>query len=412
MLADQMDFTVEQSPLVNLAEPNSDLGRTLMFMIEKVQDKHISIKDLRLIADRLQSLVGLKRGRYLLSLANPWKHKSARIPALINPPSATFTVRGIVPLTTNATGNVAFTLNPFFIGAPTQGYTGLTINNNVALTGTASSNFFTGVPTGQELPAAFYVKFRLVSAGLRLYCYPSSNNDNGIATVGVTFESMPIIGNGSILTAAAQFGDFNQIENCYFKETTTIASRNVQEHNYIPIDESFFDYLDVGVNKNGFAWLGYIAGAQPSTTIARLEFVLNFEALLDNQYTDYLPSDTAEQDVDPRNIPVIVNNLKNLDVLKPKNIEDVLRDNDVKLSDSDILNFPTPPKEKKKIESQIKNEINDMSEALRDFFPTIPKQKQPSIISDVMDFINPIASSVIQSVASKYMPMFPTLLKL
>jgi len=412
-IQDNIELANDQSALLDLTGVKSELGKSLVWLMDKLSDSHVAMRDLMTFSEKLHNQLSLKRSRYFLSIAQPWKHRTARVPAFISPPSATFSLRGILPLTTNATGNVAFTFNPFFLSQSTSQNSTVGINNNVALTGSGSSNFFVATAVGQALPADFYVRYRLVSAGLRLYCYPSSNNDNGIASVSVTFEDIGV-GSTTVVTnlgPSAQFGDFTQIENGYFKQTTTIASREVQEHVYIPIDESFFDYRPVdftgSASKNGFAWTGYISGAAPSSTIARIEFACNFEALLDNAYMDYLPSDNYTEDIDPKQIPIIVNRLKNEEYLSPKKINDALREENVGLDINDIIELPTPPKKKKQEQERLKVETKDLGDILKDMIPAISKPKVGNWVSDIMDVVSPITSSIISSVANKYVPFLP-----
>jgi len=412
-IQDNIELAQDQAPLLDLTGVRSELGKSLVWLLDKLSDSHIQIKDLMMFSDRLNNQLGLKRSRYFLSLAQPWKHRTARVPALISPPSATFSLRGILPLTTNASGNVAFVFNPLFLTQNTSPNSTVGINNNAGLSGSGSSNFFLATAVGQTLPADFYVRYRLVSAGLRLYCYPSSNNDNGIATISVTFED---VGVGSTTVAtylgpAAQFGDFTQIENGYFKQTTTIASREVQEHVYIPIDDSFFDYRPVEFtgsgSKPGFAWTGYISGAAASSTIARIEFACNYEALLDNAYTDYLPSDTYTEDVDPKQIPIIINRIKQEEYLSPKTVSDALKQDNMGMDINDIVEIPSSSKKKKLEQERLKNESKDLGEILKDMLPSLPKPKASSWLSDIMDMVSPITSSIIQNVAGKYVPFLP-----
>lgn len=395
----------ESSELLNYSDDKSALTKVMLAMLDKLTDRHVSIRDLKRLGEQLNNSLMLKRSKYFISLAQPWKHRTARVPTLITPPSSTFSVRGIVSLTTNALGNVAFVFNPYYLDPSGGGYSSFAINNNAALTGTAASNFFIATSIGQTLPADFYTRYRLVSSGLKLYCYPSSNNDNGIASISVSFEPLSISSVPGTNASAQQWGDFNQIENGYFKQTTTVASRVVQEHSFIPIDETFFDYTAVGVSKTGFLWTGYISGAAPSSTIARVEFICNYEALLDNQYVDYLPSDVPQDEVDPKMIPIFINSAKKLDNLKPETLDALLSESNTAYNDTDVIVLPTPPKTIRDKEKEVKQEMSLLSDTFRDFFPSVPKSKQTNWVSDIMDLVSPIASSIIQQAAGRFMPL-------
>jgi len=318
MIRQKMDKLIQKSKLIEdtqniymISHPNNPIIRTLEFYRDKLDNGVIEVGELLKISDSIQKYVGARKSKYLMSLAEPFVNRTARIPTLLSPPSATFSIRSLVPLTTNTLGNVAFAFNPAFLSAATVPNTSFFINNNVALDGVAPAAFFLGVAIGQELPANFYTRFRLVSAGIKIYLYPSSNNDQGILTVSATFETITAIAVAGVNAALTQFSAFSQIENGYYKKTTTVASREVQEHVYIPIDESKWNYATVGTSVEGYGWLGYITGAAASTNVARVELIANYEALLDNQYTDYLPSDSPLQDLEPSILGSVLRSIKN-----------------------------------------------------------------------------------------------------
>lgn len=402
-LTDEIQLTRDLDPLIGQLSTSDELTKSLLWMREKLLDRHLRYKDLVKMAEQMQYLIGLKRSRYLLTLMDPFKHKTARVPTLINPPSAVFSVRSIVPLTTNASGNVAFAFNPFHLAPSGSVATAFSVNNNAALDGTGPSNFFLGVDVGQALPADFYVRYRLVSAGLRVYCYPSSNNDNGLLTVAVTFETISTSNIGAANANAQQWGAFAQIENGYFKETTTIASRTVQQHSYIPIDESMWDYQALSSVKNGFGWVGYITGATPSTAIARVEVIMNFEALLDNQYTDYLPSDSIPVDQDPKMIFAAIGSIKSdtSSAITPKKIEEVLEEQNMSIQPDSEITLPpskTVTDIKDKAGSFASNVLREVAATVLD---SLPNTKKGNFLTSVMNALSPLASSIIQSAASK-----------
>jgi len=371
--------------------------------MDKLTDRHISLKDLYKFADSLQDLQGLRKSKYLIGLCEPFKHRNIRIPALISPPSATFTVRSIIPLTTNALGNVAFVFNPYSLWPAGSTNSTFGVNNNVALVGNASSNFFLATPNGTILPADFYVRYRLATAGLRLYCYPSSNNDNGIAVVSSTFEATGFQGIPGAIVEMAQFGDFNQIENGWYKQTTTVASRQVQEHVYFPLDEGFWDYLAVGTFKSGFAWTGYISGAAPSATIARVEVIMNFEAILDNQYTDYLPSDNVLDDVEPKQVVAVLNKMKRAETTKPSDLKNILQEENQLINPDDVIDVPMPPSEIKKKQKEFKDASKDLVDTIKDFLPSVPDRD--TWMSRVLEFVSPVAKSIISSAVQGLIPI-------
>jgi len=263
---------------------------------------------------------------------------------------------------------------------------------------------------GQNLPADFYVSYRLVSAGIKIYCYPSSNNDNGILVTSVTFEPVGAATIGAALGNSPQFGDFNIIENGYYKQTTTIASRDTQQHCYIPIDESFWDYAQIpnvgGLMKSGFAWTGYITGAAPSATIARVEFVANYEALLDNTYTDYLPSEPPSEDIEPKNIFRTLSTIKNdLTALTPTRMNSIIETPEVTKEE---ITLPPPKMLINSITDQIKNATGALKDTTSAMLSVVKSpEKKLNFLEKAMDFLSPIASSIVQNVARKYVGLMP-----
>jgi len=414
-LIDQMHFNEDTEDFYTLKGNSryNEMTKALIYLRDKLLDRHLSYKDIIEITDALNRMMGAKQSKYLMSLSNPFKHKTARIPTLISPPSATFSLRTVVPLTTNASGNVAFAFNPCYLNGALGTSTTFTVNNSVTLTGLAPDNNFVGVDAGQNLPADFYVRYRPVSAGLRLYCYPSSNNDNGIAVVSVTMES---VSSGLIGVANAQlqqFGAFNQIENGYYKQTTTVASREVQEHVYVPLDESFWDYVVLGATKIGFAWIGYITGGIPSSTLARAEVITNYEAILDNQYTDYLPSESPMEDLEPKMIFNVLNKLKKEQVqLSPKKIQQVLSEDNLAITPDTTIDLPKSTREQKQDTFSLKTIGGALKSVVEDVLPSLPGQQQQSWLAKIMDVVSPVASQIIQAAAKIYSPSLPSFMSL
>jgi hypothetical protein len=159
-LMDELNMDRDFQDLFNRID-DGEILRTLSYFRDKVSDNTLSYGELKKMASSLTRMTSAHESKYLLSLSNPWLHRNARIPTLISPPSATFSIRSIAPLTTNTTGNVAFVFNPFVLCHAATFHSGLGINNNVGLTGGGSSNFFLSTNFGQTLPADFYTKYRL-----------------------------------------------------------------------------------------------------------------------------------------------------------------------------------------------------------------------------------------------------------
>jgi hypothetical protein len=310
-------------------------------------------------------------------------------------------------LTTNALGNVAFVYNPWYLSPLAGSSSSFGINNNATLTGAAASDFFLTVDIGQSLPANFYVRYRLVSAGIRVYVYPSSNNDNGILTVSTTFENLANSPVPLAVVNSGQFAFFNEIENGYFKQTTTIASRMVQEHTYIPVDDSFYDYQTLNTIKSGFGWTGYITGAAVSTSVARVEITANYEALVDNAYTDYLPTDSPMEEMDPKMIFGAVSKVKNnIENTSTQSMEKALSELNQSTITSESGTITLPTTQKMVVEKQ--NHLSDLvdigKQIVKKTLENKPNLEKTNIFERIMNAISPIAAQLISNVARSYNP--------
>jgi len=415
---DELQLIEETGEMYSILGSHSGLNevtKSLIYFRDKLLPNQVSFTDLKKMCEILTNIVGLKRSKYLLGLSNPFKSRGVRIPTLISPPSATFTIRSVIPLTTNALGNVAFAYNPFCLAAATGVYGTFFVNNNGTLSGNFADNFFLSQSVGQTLPADFYVKYRLVSAGLRIYCYPSSNNDNGILVTSVTFEDINITSFGAPNANLAQFGAFNQIENGYFKQTTTIASREVQEHSYIPLDESFWDYQPVQVipvAKLGFGWVGYITGGVPTTTIARAEIVANYEALLDNQYTDYLPSESTVEDIEPKRIFTVINEAKKADNLSPRTVSKVFEESSISASPESEIKLPASRVITDRLQESIRNMGGLAKEVVAGVSSQVSEPKKSNWFSNIIETVSPYLSSIIGTALKTFIPGMPLWMKL
>jgi len=411
MIDESMNRLVEQSkidmslkPLYDIAPINSPLARTLLSVRDKLITGDMTYEELAKQIDSISRFIGLKRSKYLSSLADPFHVRGARVPSLISPPSACFSVRSIIPLTTNALGNVAFFIVPNYLLSSTGTTSNSAVNNAATLTGLASDNNFNAISIGQILPADFYVRYRLVSAGMRVYVYPSSNNDNGLLTTSVTYETVVAATIGAVVTSAAQFGDFSQIENGFYKQTTTIASREVQEQVYLPIDEAAWDYQQVGLVGKPPSWVGYITGASPSTTIARLEVIMNFEAILDNQYTDYLPSESLNDNSDPRVIFGGISALKEAPNLSPPVLKEVLREvNTDGYTMSDKVSLPPPEKQTSLIKDVTSTMTNIAKNIVNEQLQKLQPQEKSNWLGNVLGNLSPVLQTI---VGSGFPPLF------
>jgi len=264
--------------------------KKLLIKVREFADKNqTTIREAQQLGEFIAKSYQDNKLHYLLSIVNPFKNRIAKVPTEIPIPSSSFSVRQNFNLISNAAGNVAFGYNPFALYSSMQ-LTTFGVNNDVSLSGTVSTNFFMGVDAAQNLPVSLYSKFRLVSAAIRLTFTSSQLSSTGFATVAVDFSDVSAATISLPITQLSKYGIFSNIENAYFKESKATRNGETLDLNYIPVDTSFTDYVNINSAKQGFTFVGYISGAEKSTTIARIDLVANYEALVAAEYTDYLPS--------------------------------------------------------------------------------------------------------------------------
>jgi hypothetical protein len=230
---------------------------------------------------------------YVASLLFPDRYKNAKIPNNIPVPSSTFCLRSNINLLTNASGNVAWTFTPFFLGQAGSTGTGLFINNDVALTGLASNANFLGADIGQTLPANFYYRYRLVSSKIKITFTSSELNTQGFCSTGVSYSQSTFAAIGANDASSSPFGNFSLIENSYFKSTVPAYKAETSETIFLPMDDTALNFAITTVQPAvPYMFVGYISGAIGNSVAARLDITSNYEVIVDNTYTDYIPQDT------------------------------------------------------------------------------------------------------------------------
>ena len=257
---------------------------------EQLYEPHLSIPEFNRLVEAWARMKDLGSGKYLLSLFNPFKHRHARIPSEIPTPSATFSIRSNINLTTNALGNVAFAYSLFFLANTGTTNTSFAVNNDATLTGLAASNFFLGVNIGQVLPANLYSRYRLVSAGVKVTFTSSLLNSTGFATLGFDIGGAAESANvGTALAGFQQYGVFENIENSYYKDIKGLRNGDYIDTLWLLIDASAYDFKALSTNQTYGNLIGYISGAPASTVVARIDVIMNYEALVTIALADYLP---------------------------------------------------------------------------------------------------------------------------
>lgn len=393
----------EDTSILDTLNIDPKYKKLIDYVRNNLYDSHIDLNTLKKISDAFSEITDLQKSKYFLSVLDPFKHRGTKIPTEIPVPTANFSIRSNLNLTTNALGNCAFFLNPFYL--TTDSMTMMAVNNDSSLTGASFSDSFLGIDIGQSMPAPFYTKYRLVSAGLRLTFTSSQLQSTGFATVGVDFSNQipNFVGNN---VGNGTYAYFNNIENSYFKETKATRNGESLQVNYIPLDSSFTDFTDVGVSKGGFNICGYISGAQASTTIARVDIVLNYEATVAVNYTDYLPCQVFTGNIDElKHVNRVAISLQQENKsLSPESLKEVVQE---VLPQTDFGNKVYVGLPKPILDMSYKT-IDDLDKLKKKFIEkqteNIPVSKKNSILGSIMSFMNPIASGVLQAGAKNLFP--------
>jgi hypothetical protein len=411
---DRIQEIAEEKDLMDETSILDDIGvdtkykNLVQWMRKILVNKQIPMKKLKEISKAMAEISHLQRGNYIMSLLNPFTYKNARIPTDIPTPSATFSLKSNINLTSNALGNVAFVYNPIFLASnPASG--SMNVNNDSSLTGVIANNNFVTVDTGQSLPARIYTRYRVVSAAIRVTFTSSLLTSTGFATVSVSYDDLNVAGAVGVVEPAAQaFGNFSLMENGNFRETK--ATRNGDEIQliYLPLDTRYTDFTQLNTPIIGFNFTGYISGSAPSTTIARLDVVTNYEALVDNVYTDYLPTSSytggIEESKAMRNL---VSTSQQVESLDPEKLRQAMSDFPSALTDDvdGVITVPLSSQEKlagkiqvKKLQDAKNNLIGNSAKTLKgeqkqSFFEKVGEYAQQA--SDIVTTVAPIAAKFI-----------------
>ena len=282
---------------------------------------------------------------YLSNLLRPERAKGCKVPSQIPVPSCSFQLHNSLTLTTNASGNVAFIMNPFFLASNTilgtrlpnvegnytyvhKFVTSAWVNNDANLNGAAANNNWTPIDFGQTSPPV-YEQYRLVSAALVVKYIGRIDIVQGLVGGAIFDDDNSAIGgqvqtsetaqgaydpNGAgvntIQSDLAKYGNFDLAQDSYY-HNETMTLEGVREL-YFPLDNSFEEYMKVLDNqsgldgnggdgqpvefvaaqdifKGGFNWFFYATNAPANVGCFKLDIYCNFECLPNATFLNYMP---------------------------------------------------------------------------------------------------------------------------
>ena len=278
---------------------------------------------------------------FLSNLLRPEKARGSKIPSQVPVPSCSFQLHNCVTLSTNASGNCALILNPFFLAADNvigtnmvvgdnefychKFLSSLFVNNDVTLTGTQSNSNWVPMDIGQVLPAV-YDQYRLVSACMVVKYIGRLDIACGVIGGAIIYDQNDTIGGyvepntgsydptqagmATISPTLDKYGNFDlAMDSFYHQENMCIEG--IREL-YFPIDNSFEEYVKIMDNsvvgivdgpngvppiysiqedyyKSGFNWFFYALGCPPGVNCFKIDIYCNFECLPNAKYLNYMP---------------------------------------------------------------------------------------------------------------------------
>jgi hypothetical protein len=251
---------------------------------------------------------------YAHSLLHPQELITAKIPALIPQESTTFQAAGNLNITTNASGNVCFLINPFLLYSAAASYTGMSVCNDVTLTGLAACNFFTGVQINTTPPANLYSRYRLVSAKIKMTYQASNLNASGRVGLSVVQDPTIIPNQVTAINAFEQkYGNFSLIDNGMRAEISYPNRNESVDAIYLPPDDTYFQFQTMigggipadQINyRSGELFAGYVAGAPGNTAVINVQYWFNYECIVDPVAADYIHRDVQGSPEDQGSLPL------------------------------------------------------------------------------------------------------------
>ena len=317
-------------------------------LYEAMNGEKMDFTKIKTAVDALASYNKKSEYNYLNNLLYPEKCKGVKIPSPIPVPSCSFQLHNCVTLTTNASGNLAFMFNPFFLGGKggqafpnntifenSQGtevkllaYNYLSsfwVNNDAALDGHTANANWTPIDIGQTIPNV-YDQYRLVSASIIVKYIGRLDITSGVIGGAIMYDdnkalasSYSAVNNqtgqnlpGSTINEGLEkYGNFDLAMDSFYHQENMVLE-GVREL-YFPLDNSYEEYTklagagDITVTRNdantgtifsvndtdsyksGFNFFVYVLGAPASSACFKVDIYCNFECLPNASFLNYLP---------------------------------------------------------------------------------------------------------------------------
>ena len=314
-------------------------------LYEGMTGDKMDLKQIKSAVDALATYNKKAEYAYLNDLLYPEKCKGVKIPSPIPVPSCSFQLHNCVTLTTNSSGNLAFTFNPFFlansngltwtddleydIAGTTYKFTEaeylstLWVNNDTELTGYQQNENWRPINIGQTIPNV-YDQYRLVSASVVVKYIGRLDITSGVIGGAIVYDDNRVVGAKAKTVnpdspsstvwfetknrGLQKYGNFDlAMDSFYHQENLVIEG--IREL-YFPLDNSYEEYTklsdvnhlslfegqndtlavtDADIYKSGFNYFVYVLGAPANSSCFKVDIYCNYECLPNASFLNYLP---------------------------------------------------------------------------------------------------------------------------
>jgi hypothetical protein len=271
-----------------------------------------------------------RKATYLDSVAVPEYALGAKIPSYSPLPTNAMHMKSTIKFSSNAYGEAALVINPYFLSDANNLYSTILINNSNLLStanGTGSGNFLC-YSQASRLTASTANAYRLVSAALHIYPEVSSMNAQGYIAGGiVTYAGQP----DSYSVGTGGYGPFSTasctasiLDQAMYYQKAQIGNQAGIRCIYLPFDPSFefFCQPNTGrtslltTNADQFYWNYYITGSQATTNFV-VEIYYNFE--LEPNPSGVLQLLATSRNFEDNERPLVKEIIKNPEIVSQSN---------------------------------------------------------------------------------------------
>lgn len=339
-------YTAVMNPNV-LQNYDKDLLSWLVRMYNALSREPINLLEISDIVGTLKNLLQIQTDEYINTILYPEAIKYAKIPSLFPIPTASFQTHFQCSLITNATGQIAFTWNPWYMqdaGLATS-FSTFFVNNNNALNGSISSNNFFSTDIGYtQMPTGIYSQYRIVGASAVVTYTGRMDIVSGVICIGVGMNQIAnpqpsgvVGGTSTVDPASAIFGNFNLIDELPFSKQSQAI--NGARAIYFPIDNNMQEFAQIptgsGITtgaqmlantyyKGGFYIAFYGNGLPISSQCLRVDFFLDFEMTVAPTFNNYIPQAYPSQKYTGNHLETISKAINRQNVVNDKVAADAL----------------------------------------------------------------------------------------